>query len=83
MGKILVKAGFECHEEGLDDVLTEEGEDGGWHSNDTVDSLGFVGGDRVNGIFRSIDEIDAEEAKTKNEEALFGEIPDFGEVGFF
>lgn len=81
-GEILVEAGFERHEEGLDDVLTKEGEDGSGHSDDAIDSLGFVGGDRVNGVFGGIDEVNAEEAKAENEETLFSKIPDFGEVGF-
>lgn len=82
-GEILVEAGFERHEEGLDDVLAKEGEDGSGHSDDAIDGLGFVGRDRVNGVFGGIDEINTKEAEAKNEETFFGEVPDFGEVWFF
>lgn len=78
-----METGFECHEEGLDDILAKEGEDGSGHSDDAVDGLGFIGRDRVNGIFGGINKVNTKKAESKNEETFFGEVPDFGEVGFF
>lgn len=83
VGEVLAKAGFEGHEERLDDILAKESEDGSGHSDDAIDSLDFVGGNGVDGVFGGVDEVDAEEAEAEDEEAFFGEKPDFFEIGLF
>ncbi len=82
-GEVLVEASFESHEKWLNDVLAEEGEDGGGHSDNAIDGLDFVGRDGVDGIFGSINKINSKKTKAKNEEAFFGQKPNFGEIGFF
>lgn len=79
--EILAEAGFEGEEEGLDEVLDEEGEDGGGHSDDAVDGLHFVSGDGIDGVLGGVNEVKAEEAETEDEEAFAGQEPNFGKIG--
>lgn len=76
----MTEIGFEGHEERLNDILAKESEDGGGHSNDTVDGLDGASGDGVDGIFGGVNEVNAEEAEAEDEEAFFGEKPNLGEI---